>query len=67
MMKLIEQVEQAQLVIKSINVKETTLEEAFLQLTGKTLGIMEDLWDTFVILSQFNILWSPFQRYYSWS
>jgi len=37
MMKLIEQVEQAQLVIKSINVKETTLEEAFLQLTGKTL------------------------------
>ena len=37
MMKLIEQVEQAQLVIKSVNVKETTLEEAFLQLTGKTL------------------------------
>lgn len=37
MMKLIEQVEQAKLVIKSINVKETTLEEAFLQLTGKTL------------------------------
>ena len=37
MMKLIEQVEQAQLVIKSINVKETTLEESFLQLTGKTL------------------------------
>ena len=37
MMKLIEQVEQAQLVIKSINVKETTLEEAFLQLTGKML------------------------------
>ena len=37
MMKLIEKVEQAQLVIKSINVKETTLEEAFLQLTGKTL------------------------------
>ncbi len=29
MMKLIEQVEQAQLVIKSVN-KETTLEEAFL-------------------------------------
>ena len=38
MMKLIEQVEQAQLVIKSVNVKETTLEEAFLQLTGKTLS-----------------------------
>ena len=37
MMKLIEQVEQVQLVIKSVNVKETTLEEAFLQLTGKTL------------------------------
>ena len=37
MMKLIEKVEQAQLVIKSVNVKETTLEEAFLQLTGKTL------------------------------
>lgn len=37
MMKLIEQVERAQLVIKSVNVKETTLEEAFLQLTGKTL------------------------------
>jgi hypothetical protein len=37
MMKLIEQVEQAQLVIKSVKVKETTLEEAFLQLTGKTL------------------------------
>lgn len=37
MIKLIEQVEQAQLVIKSVNVKETTLEEAFLQLTGKTL------------------------------
>lgn len=37
MMKLIEQVEQAQFVIKSVNVKETTLEEAFLQLTGKTL------------------------------
>ena len=37
MMKLIEQVEQAQLVIKSVNVKEMTLEEAFLQLTGKTL------------------------------
>ena len=37
MMKMIEQVEQAQLVIKSVNVKETTLEEAFLQLTGKTL------------------------------
>ena len=37
MMKLIEQVEQAQLVIKSVNVKETTLEEAFLHLTGKTL------------------------------
>ncbi len=37
MMKLIEQVEQAQLVIKSVNVKETTLEEAFLQLTGNTL------------------------------
>ena len=37
MMKLIEQVEQAQLVIKSVNVKETTLEESFLQLTGKTL------------------------------
>lgn len=37
MMKLLEQVEQTQLVIKSVNVKETTLEEAFLQLTGKTL------------------------------
>ena len=36
MMKLIEQVEKAQLVIKSVNVNETTLEEAFLHLTGKT-------------------------------
>ena len=37
MMKLIGFVEQEQLVIKSLSIKETTLEEAFLQLTGKTL------------------------------
>ena len=36
-MKLIGFVEQEQLVIKSLSIKETTLEEAFLQLTGKTL------------------------------
>lgn len=37
MMKLISLVEEQQLVIKFISVEETTLEEAFLKLTGKNL------------------------------